>query len=351
MTTPRFVLDTLLRRRLLGPTTMSPVARTLSSLASSSYARFGAASTVNGASGLSSIPSNLVATFVVESSSSSMSVQKRWKHAGKIGHMKETLEEMAHKPEREAAQERRKKNKERSAAKRKGKKGADAGPETGEPSAALDEMDEEDSEDNFDFDDDFETGEGEDEEPSLPAPDDVKERMLSLVDRFQESLMSIRGSEPTPEIFDDIQVNAYGSMTPLKAVGQVVIASPTLAQITCFDPSVANDVSKAIQLALELNPQVDEGGMVKVPPPRVSMDVRQQTAKQLKKKAESCRQRVRQVRRKAMDVVKKGKDGKLAGVSKDDAFAIAKEIEGVTESAMKSLQDMVDTKMDSIMAV
>jgi hypothetical protein len=41
--------------------------------------------------------------FVVESSSSSMSIQKQWKHVGKIGHMKETLEEMAHKPELEAA--------------------------------------------------------------------------------------------------------------------------------------------------------------------------------------------------------------------------------------------------------
>jgi ribosome recycling factor len=102
--------------------------------------------------------------------------------------------------------------------------------------------------------------------------------MLSLVDRFQESLMSIRGSEPTPECFDNIQVNAYGSMTPLKAVGQVVIASPTLAQITCLEPSAANDFSKAFQLALELNPQVDKGGMVKVWRPRVSMDVRQQSS-------------------------------------------------------------------------
>jgi ribosome recycling factor len=152
-------------------------------------------------------------------------------------------------------------------------------------------------------------------------------------------------------MFDDVQVNAYGSMTPLKAVGQVVIVSNTLAQITCFDPSVAKEVSKAVQLALSLNPQVEEGGDVKVPLPRVSMEVREQTAAQLKKKAESCRQRVRKLRRKAMDVVKKGKDGKLAGISKDDAFATAKEIESVTESVMNTLQGMVDKKMDSIMAV
>ena len=102
-----------------------------------------------------------------------------------------------------------------------------------------------------------------------------------------------------------------------------------LLQITCFDPAVAKDVTKAIQLALSLNPQIEEGGNVRVPLPRVSMEVREQTAKALNKKAESCRQRLRKVRRKAMDRVKKGKDGKLAGISKDDAFATGKEVETV----------------------
>ncbi len=191
----------------------------------------------------------------------------------------------------------------------------------------------------------------EDEEPSLPNPAEIKERMISVVSKFQESLKSIRGAEPTPEMFDDVKVNAYGSLTPLKAVGQVVIVSPTLAQITCFDPSVAKDVQKAVQLSLELNPQIEEGGVVRVPLPRVSMEVREQTSKQLQKKAEGCKQRLRQVRRKAMDIVKKGKDGKLAGISKDDAFATGKDIETVTETVMEQLKQIVDEKMDSIMAV
>jgi ribosome recycling factor len=104
-------------------------------------------------------------------------------------------------------------------------------------------------------------------------------------------------------------------------------------------------------LALTLNPQTEEGGIVKVPLPRISMETRQQTAKQLQKKAESCKQRIRKVRRKAMDVVKKGKDGKLAGISKDDAFAIAKELDTVTDQVMKLIKDLVDTKLESIMAV
>jgi ribosome recycling factor len=281
---------------------------------------------------------------------------RRWKHSAKMGHKLQTLDEMAHRNEREAAEERRKKKKERKDAKKSGKKHD----EHDEPATAsttanngLEEIDDNDLflDDDEDYGDDDNMEGDEDAEPSLPNPEEVKERMMNVVNKFQESLKSIRGAEPTPEMFDDVQVNAYGSMTPLKAVGQVVIASPTLAQISCFDPAIAKDVRKAIQLALELNPQVEEGGMVRVPLPRVSMEVREQTAKQLNKKAESCKQRLRQVRRKAMDVIKKGKDGKLEAISKDDAFASGKEIENITEQVMDKLKAVVDEKMNSIMAV
>ena len=288
-------------------------------------------------------PLSLFDVHPIHNSTSSTLIVKRFKNSSKVGHHLDTLDEMAHRPEREAAQERRKKKKER----KQNKKNS---PQKATETEALDVQDDDDDDFLLDFDEDTEE-DTEEAEPSLPDPSLVKEKMMRVVERFEESLKTIRGAEPTAEMFDDLMVNAYGSMTPLKAVGQVVIVSPTLAQITCFDPMIAKSVSKAIQLALELNPQVEEGGGVKVPLPRVSMDVRQQLAKQLKKKAESCRQRIRQVRRKAMDMVKKGKDGKIPGVSKDDAFANGKEIESVTESVMQTLQQMVDTKMDAIMAV
>ena len=308
-----------------------------------------------------------------------MTIPRRWKqHSAKLGHHRDTLDELAHRPEREAAKERRQKKKDKKAA-RKSKKGGSSSASDGSSDATpsskshddgaapeLSGVGEYDHDHDNDDDDDFHddehedddgayggdgSGEG-DEEPSLPDTEKVKARMMKVVDKFEESLKSIRGAEPTPEMFDDVQVNAYGSMTPLKAVGQVVIVSNTLAQITCFDPSVAKDVQKAVQLALELNPQSgDEPGLIRVPLPRVSMEVREQTAKQLQKKHEKVKQRIRGVRRKAMDVVKKGKDGKLSGISKDDAFASGKDVDAVTEEVMETLKGLVDAKMDSIMAV
>mmetsp|Transcript_56871 Transcript_56871/g.138446 ORF Transcript_56871/g.138446 Transcript_56871/m.138446 type:complete len:396 (-) Transcript_56871:795-1982(-) len=316
-------------------------------------------------------------TTATVATNTTITASRRWKqHSAKMGHHRDTLEEMAHRPEREAAKERRQKKKDKKSA-RKSKKGggggasdASGGSSDTAAAVAVAKSDDDTAElfgsDDYDHDDDYHddehedddgayggdgSGEG-DEEPSLPDTGKVKARMMTVVDKFEESLKSIRGAEPTPEMFDDVQVNAYGSMTPLKAVGQVVIVSNTLAQITCFDPSVAKDVQKAVQLALELNPQSgDEPGLIRVPLPRVSMEVREQTAKQLQKKHEKVKQRIRGVRRKAMDVVKKGKDGKLSGISKDDAFASGKDVDAVTEEVMDTLKVVVDAKMDSIMAV
>ena len=288
--------------------------------------------------------------------------QWRWRHSGKLGHRRETLDELAHRPEREAAQERRQKKKDKAALK---KGHATVGATLTSSSSSTDHADTTDPHhldflsDNEDHhygeDEDLENN-GEDEtlEPTLPDLRKVEGQMMLYVERLQESFQSIRGAEPTAEMFDDISVLAYGSPTPLKAVGQVVIVSPTLAQITCFDPSVAKDVQKAIQLALQdVNPQLEDAstGTIKVPLPKVSMEVREQTAKQLKQKAEATKQRIRQVRRKAMDIMKKAKDGKIPGISKDDAFASAKELDTMTETVTDRLQKLVDEKIKSIMAI
>lgn len=280
--------------------------------------------------------------------------QKRWK-SGNMGHAVESLKEMAHRPEREAAQERRKKKKDRKASKKAGGNHQQQVSETEGAKYDGDGDNDDDDDDIFfgDLDDDGDDNLDEDGQPTLPDPIVVRSKMNAVVDRFRESLKSIRGAEPTADMFDDVMVQAYGAPTPLNAVAQVVITSPTLAQLTCFDPTVAKDVVKAIQLTLELNPQLEEGGAgnIKVPLPRVSMEVREKLSKSVKKRAESCKQRLRGVRRKAMDTVKKGKDGKIPSVSKDDAFASGKEIETASEAAAETLKTIVAEKMDSIMAV
>mmetsp|Transcript_11056 Transcript_11056/g.15541 ORF Transcript_11056/g.15541 Transcript_11056/m.15541 type:complete len:218 (-) Transcript_11056:379-1032(-) len=196
-------------------------------------------------------------------------------------------------------------------------------------------------------------GENENEVPTLPSEEEVKKRMMRVVDAMEKSFQSIRGAEPTPELFDSFQVKAYGTMTSLNSIAQVVISSPTLATISCFDPEIKTAARDAVRdmVNMNFNPRIEDGDIL-VPIPRVSAETRKALVKQLAKVAESTRQRVRRIRRAAQDVVKEGKDGKLGpGISEDDAFRAAKQIDEATDQCIKQLNDVLEKKQNSVMSV
>jgi ribosome recycling factor len=281
------------------------------------------------------------ATMMVSMSNPITSSQVRdFSKRGKIAKMISSLREQAVLPTHEVAVDKREKAKEK-------KKARKSGIKVGEHHDS-----DHDSHDDDDDDDD-----NHDEEVSiLPDPKDVKQNMMKVVNHLMESFKSIRGAQPTPEFLDAVSVQAYGDWVPLSTVGQVVIVTPTLATVTPFDPSLAKEIQRALRDTLELNPQLEaEGGadnnsgVVRVPLPRVSLETRQKIVKTLGKKAETSRTRIRNIRRKAMDKVKEGKDGNLEGISKDDAFRVGKEIEAVVEEVIAKIDDIVREKEASVM--
>ena len=281
------------------------------------------------------------------SRSQQVSVRRFGRKASKMGHHIEKAEELAHRAERQDARNKRHK-------KKGGGKGGAAEEESADtPGRSMEVVDlhiEEDATETI-----FEHGSADDEDLiDLPDKDDVKSRMTRVVDAMVDSFRAIRGAEPTPELFEPIMVRAYGELTPLSAVAQVVISSPNQATLTCYDPETAKAVSEAVRdSGLNFNPRIEEGGggVVVVPIPKVSMETRKALAKQLGKAAEASRQRVRRIRRAAHDVCKKGQAGKLEGISKDDAFRRGKEIDAVTEEIVALLNQKVEEKQNSVMAV
>ena len=261
-----------------------------------------------------------------------------------MGHHIQNLDEMAHNESREEASKRREEKKTKS------KKARLASHKAGEPGEAA--AVENDSEDGG-ADDDVGPGVDEFGNALLPEPDAIRSKMLAVVASLDRSFSSIRGGEATPELFDAVRVSAYGEMVPISSVGQVVIEDQRRATISCFDPAVASDVQDAVHdmQGMNLAPYVEEGGsgVVVVPMPRVSEETRREIVKELGRQAENGRQRVRRIRRGAMDVVKKGKDGKMEGTSKDDAFRVGKDIESVTEEILLRLNDIVAKKQKSVM--
>jgi len=257
----------------------------------------------------------------------------------------ESLDEMATNDSREEARNRREEKKKKS-------KKARMMTSSKEPAAAATENVNDESA-NDDNDDDDIVNVDEDGNQLLPESATVRSRMLMVIASIERSFSSIRGGEATPELFDAVRVSAYGETVPLSSVGQVVIEDAQRATISCYDPSVANDVRDAVRdmPGMNLNPYLEEGGsgVVIIPIPRVSEETRKEIVKELGRQAENGRQRIRKIRRTAMDIVKKGKDGKLGGVSKDDAFRVGKDVDSVTEEVLSVLNGIVEKKQKSVM--
>ena len=270
---------------------------------------------------------------------SSGSIRFFGRKASKMGHHIENLDEMAHKDSREEARNRREEKKKKS-------KKARMSSSKEAATTDSDEADDEVVDDNIDNVD-------EDGNQLLPESTTVRSKMLLVIASIERSFSSIRGGEATPELFDNVRVSAYGEIVPLSSVGQVVIEDAQRATISCYDPSVASDVRDAVRdmPGLSLNPYLEEGGsgVVIIPIPRVSEETRKEIVKELGRQAENGRQRIRKIRRSAMDIVKKGKDGKLEGISKDDAFRVGKEVDSVTEEVLSVLNGIVDKKQKSVM--
>jgi len=267
------------------------------------------------------------------------SVRKFGRKASRMGHHLQNLDEKAHENSREEAQVRREDKKKKSKKARLNAHKEEAGS----------------NEDENEEDIDTSLGSMEDEfgNPMLPEVSDVRTKMLMVVAGMEKQFASVRGGEATPELFDAVRVSAYGETVPLSSVGQVVIEDAQRATINCFDPAIANDVRDAVRdmPGMNLNPYVEEGGSgaVIVPIPRVSVETRKEIVKELSRKAENERQRIRRIRRDAMDVVKKGQNGKLEGISKDDAFRVGKEIEAATEEVLAAVNVAVEKKQKSVM--
>src|SRR5580704_8394774 len=135
----------------------------------------------------------------------------------------------------------------------------------------------------------------------------IKQRMDGAIDALRKEFSGLRTGRASTNLLDKISVDAYGSSMPLNQVGTVGVPEPRLLTVQVWDKGLVKSVEKAIRDAnLGLNPQPD-GQLVRVPLPELSHERRQELVKVAGRHAETARVAVRNVRRDAMDALKKEK--------------------------------------------
>lgn len=175
----------------------------------------------------------------------------------------------------------------------------------------------------------------------------AKDGMEKAIERLKRELSRVRAGRANPALLDEIKVDSYGTLTPLKQVATVSVADARLLVVKPYDRNTIAAIEKAINNSqLGLNPNND-GVVVRVPIPPLTEERRKQLVKTVKDAGEDARIAIRQARRDANEFLKEAeKDG---GISEDDLKKGLDQIQKLTDAEIKSVDDTLTKKEQEIM--
>ncbi|MDU6410927.1 MAG: ribosome recycling factor [Yersiniaceae bacterium] len=176
---------------------------------------------------------------------------------------------------------------------------------------------------------------------------DAETRMEKCVEVFKNHISKIRTGRASPNILDGIQVEYYGSATPLRQLANIVAEDSRTLAITVFDRSLGPAVEKAIMASdLGLNPS-SAGTVIRVPLPALTEERRKDLIKVVRNEAEQGRVSVRNVRRDANEKVKvllKDKE-----ISEDEERRSQDDIQKMTDVFIKKIDAALADKEAELM--
>jgi ribosome recycling factor len=178
----------------------------------------------------------------------------------------------------------------------------------------------------------------------------AQDKFTQAVERFQDSLKSLRTGRANPAMLDGVMVEAYGTQMPLIQVGTVAAPEAQLLQITPFDPNNLAAISTAIRnnQSLGLNPS-DDGRVVRIPVPPLTEERRRELAKQVGQKQEEAMIALRNIRHEALDTIDRAKKDKQVG--EDDAKRLSSQAEEAMNKARSEIETSAKAKESDIMSL
>jgi ribosome recycling factor len=179
--------------------------------------------------------------------------------------------------------------------------------------------------------------------------EDAGRRMEGAVKNLGSEFAALRTGRATTSLLDRIQVEAYGTPTPLPQLAKIHAPEARLLTVQPFDKTMIQDIERAIMESdLGLTPSND-GNMIRLPLPQLTEERRKELVKVAHRMAEEARVAVRNVRRDVLNEFKRAeKDGE---VSKNDLGRAQDEVQKLTDAEVKAVDDMLARKEAEIMEV
>ena len=178
---------------------------------------------------------------------------------------------------------------------------------------------------------------------------DAKGRMDKTIETLRSELAKIRTGKATTVLLDSIKVDYYGNMVPLNQVGNVSVLDAHTLAITPWEKQMVQIIDKAILEAnLGLNP-ISDGTNLKIPIPALNEERRKELVKLVRKFGEESKVAIRNVRRDAIDHLKR--EEKEKKMTEDQLHDAEKEVQKLTDDHIKLIDDTLKHKEKEIMEV
>jgi len=168
-------------------------------------------------------------------------------------------------------------------------------------------------------------------------------------DRLKSELASLRTGRVTPDMVNNIQVDCYGSKTPLNGLASINNSDARTIVISPWDPGTKDSINKSLSEAdLGAQPVID-GDIIRLVFPSLTEEMREQTVKQLHSRSEEARVRLRQERDEALRLIKNEKEAN--NLTEDDFYEGKSRLDEMIDKANKEISEIVERKEAEIKEV
>lgn len=179
--------------------------------------------------------------------------------------------------------------------------------------------------------------------------DDAEKRMQKTREVLERELASIRTGRASPSLVEDLPIDYYGTPTPLKQIASISAPEPRMLMIQPWDRGSIPQIERAISKSdLGLSPVAD-GALLRLPIPTLTQERRQDMAKLVRKRVEDDRVAIRNVRRDALDHLRKLERDK--DVSQDEERRSQDLLQKLTDRYVGELDKLGSAKEAEVMEV
>lgn len=179
--------------------------------------------------------------------------------------------------------------------------------------------------------------------------DNAKEKMKQSLASLQRDLAHIRAGRANASLLDRIQVVYYGAPTPLNQLASVTVPEARVLMVTPFDKTILKDIEKALyESDLGITP-ANDGSVIRLVIPMLTEERRKELVKDMGKFIEASKVAIRNVRRDAMDTVKKQEKAKE--ITEDERKAFEKDIQKITDDATNEADRLASVKEKELLDI